>query len=88
MITQPFQHWYSRHSRALSHFGGRYSRYPNAAQLFVGVFKTGVTFAEGLGAATASAMWAFVCAAVVAGLATCTDSGWYGRTTSPIVNIM
>ena len=50
--------------------------------------KRGVTFAEGLGAATASAMWAFVCAAVVAGLATYTDSGWYGRTTSPTFNIM
>ncbi|CAM9863175.1 unnamed protein product, partial [Laminaria digitata] len=50
--------------------------------------RRGVTFAEGLGAATASAIWAFVCAAAVAGFATWTDSGWYGRTTSPTFNII
>lgn len=48
----------------------------------------GTSFAEGLGAATAAAIWALVCAAAVAGLATWTDSAWYGRTTSPTFNIM
>lgn len=48
----------------------------------------GASFAEGLGAATASATWALVCAIVVGGLATWTDSGWYGRTTSPTLNIL
>lgn len=48
----------------------------------------GASFAEGLGAATAAATWAVVCAAVVAGVATYTDSAWYGKTTSPTFNIM
>ncbi|CAM9757027.1 unnamed protein product [Pylaiella littoralis] len=48
----------------------------------------GSSFAEGLGAATASATWALMCAMAVAGLATWVDSGWYGRTTSPTFNIL
>ncbi|CAM9298328.1 unnamed protein product, partial [Ascophyllum nodosum] len=48
----------------------------------------GVSFAEGLGAATASATWALICAIAVGGLAMWTDSGWYGRTTSPTLNIV
>lgn len=50
--------------------------------------RRGTSFAEGLGAATASATWAVICAAAVGGLATWVDSGWYGRTTSPTFNIL
>ncbi|CAM9197392.1 unnamed protein product [Hapterophycus canaliculatus] len=50
--------------------------------------RRGTSFAEGLGAATASATWALICAAAVAGLATWVDSEWYGRTTSPTFNIL
>lgn len=50
--------------------------------------RRGTSFAEGLGAATASATWALICAAAVAGLATWVDSEWYGRTTSPTLNIL
>lgn len=48
----------------------------------------GSSFAEGLGAATASATWALMCAGAVACLATWVDSGWYGRSTSPTFNIL
>ena len=50
--------------------------------------RRGTSFAEGLGAATASATWALICAGAVAGLATWVDSGWYGRSTSPTYNIL
>lgn len=48
----------------------------------------GTSFAEGLGAATAAATWGLVCAAAIAGLTTWADSAWYGRTTSPTLNIL
>eukprot|EP00752_Nemacystus_decipiens_P010009 g8924.t1 len=50
--------------------------------------RRGSSFAEGLGAATASATWALTCAGAVAYLATWVDSGWYGRSTSPTFNIL
>eukprot|EP00903_Cladosiphon_okamuranus_P015722 g14512.t1 len=50
--------------------------------------RRGSSFAEGLGAATASATWALTCAGAVACLATWVDSGWYGRSTSPTFNIL
>ncbi|CAB1106652.1 GT22 [Ectocarpus sp. CCAP 1310/34] len=50
--------------------------------------RRGTSFAEGLGAATASATWAVICAVAIASLATWIDSGWYGRTTSPTFNIL
>lgn len=50
--------------------------------------RRGVSFAEGLGAATASATWALLCAIAVGALATWVDSEWYGRVTSPTFNIL